>query len=148
MAASTVSENERLLAEVHGIEQRIVVLLQVASNAIESLADVGPDLDASQERFTEYHGEYMKLLNEIQIGLRKIFRHLAKSGILTASSSTISSSAGTISAFRPLPYRGSAEGEEKDFELMAGAVEMIKELVKDGVVRFCGDDSGDGRTSS
>ncbi|RKO84559.1 hypothetical protein BDK51DRAFT_22926, partial [Blyttiomyces helicus] len=49
-------------------------------------------------------------------GLRAIFRHLASSGIL--------SSAGTS-----IPYRANLAGEEKDFEIAARAVSLLRERI-------------------
>ncbi|KAJ3413132.1 hypothetical protein HDV05_008470 [Chytridiales sp. JEL 0842] len=117
-----MSENERMLAQLAGIERRIVHLMEVAAEAIEALAYEGADIEGAKEEFTNHHAEYMKLLNEIQIGLRFIFRYLAKSGMLLSTSSGggsggISHASGLV----PLPYQATAEGMEKDFELIASA---------------------------
>ncbi|KAJ3208433.1 hypothetical protein HDU67_006720 [Dinochytrium kinnereticum] len=131
-----VSENEKLLRQVHGIEMRIVKLLEVGADALESLAYEGSDVDAAKEQFTLHHGDYMSILNEIQIGLRQIFRHLSEAGILTGTASSMGGGGGY--GLAPLPYMGSVDGEEKDFELTAEGLDLVIKFLTSGVKKVLG----------
>ncbi|KAJ3111164.1 hypothetical protein HDU96_005925 [Phlyctochytrium bullatum] len=124
------SENELMLAQLASIENAIVKLLEVGGNAIETLAYEGSDVDSAKERFTRLHGEYMSLLNEIQIGLRQTFRKLSRNGILTGDGSSFGSSSDY--GLNPIPYQGSVEGEEKDFEILANTVSLMKQWIRAG----------------
>ncbi|KAI9355605.1 hypothetical protein DFJ73DRAFT_794758 [Zopfochytrium polystomum] len=98
---------------------------------IESLAADGNNVETAKEDVILRYGNYMKIVNEIQVGWRRIFRYLADAGILSASASVASAPlAGVGGDMRPLPYRGSAEGGEKDFENIVEALSLIKEALR------------------
>ncbi|KAI9203879.1 uncharacterized protein BJ171DRAFT_508506 [Polychytrium aggregatum] len=121
-STEALSENERLIREVYGIEKRLVALLSVASQAINVLSKDQPMHDA-KEVFERQVGSFLEILNEIQAGLRKHIRILSTQGILNSTGTTI-------------PYRGTTAGHEKDLEILNDGIEMILERFRASIHRL------------
>ncbi|KAI8905661.1 hypothetical protein DFJ77DRAFT_205769 [Powellomyces hirtus] len=128
-AARARAENERLLQTLLAVDKRIVLLMQAASKTILKLGSPGspaspggrsPVSDSEDDDFSANFEIYLQTLNEIQSFLRRIFRHLSKSGILAA-------------AGRSIPYHASLAGDEKDLELCAKRVALVLAHVETGL---------------
>ncbi|TPX72352.1 hypothetical protein SpCBS45565_g00436 [Spizellomyces sp. 'palustris'] len=120
-------ENEQLLRTLSAVEKRVVLLLTSASEAVAQLANEA-DVEEAEEKFAESFQVYVQTLNEIQSYLRRIFRHLVKSGILAA-------------AGRSIPYRASLAGEEMDLELAAKRVSLLLAEVENSLGQIKRDNS-------
>ncbi|TPX59251.1 hypothetical protein PhCBS80983_g02568 [Powellomyces hirtus] len=130
-AARARAENERLLHTLLAVDKRIVLLMQAASKTILKLGSPGSpalpgrspsssSVSDSDDDFSANFEIYLQTLNEIQSFLRRIFRHLSKSGILAA-------------AGRSIPYHASLAGDEKDLELCAKRVALVLAHVETGL---------------
>ncbi|KAJ3087382.1 hypothetical protein HK102_011219 [Quaeritorhiza haematococci] len=116
----TLSENENQIKNLYRVEKRIVMLLNVASRAMELLAEE-TDIDGAKDEFERQFTAYMELLNEIQSSLRKIFRQLAGSGVLSAATGS------------SIPYYANVQGVEKDFELTAQGVSLVSKFLRSSI---------------
>ncbi|KAI9105461.1 hypothetical protein DFS34DRAFT_588789 [Phlyctochytrium arcticum] len=125
-ALQAQQENEQLIKTLSAVEQtdllhieRVVLLLRSASQAIQQLATEG-DIEEAEEKFAENFQVYLQTLNEVQSFLRRIFRHLSKSGILAVAGKTI-------------PFCNRLAGDEKDLELGAKRVALISAYVEEAI---------------
>ncbi|KAJ3243616.1 hypothetical protein HDU78_000302 [Chytriomyces hyalinus] len=146
--SSTESSNVRQLQTVQQVEAKIVQLVAAAGQVVEALGttrshinvemdldDADPDAeDPAVTAFVDRYKAFMSLLNEIQTMLRPVFRHLARTGILsTANASPISADLSVALERSSLPFRGSTEAFETDLLISVQALNVVCSKIRDGV---------------
>eukprot|EP00833_Pecoramyces_ruminatium_P009393 jgi/Orpsp1_1/1183425/evm.model.c7180000085121.1 len=109
----TINDSSLLqIQKLNEIEKKVGTLLKVASQAISVLSgDVDENIKSD---FEELSTQYLKLVNDIQKGLRETFRFLTNTDIESTSYTT------------NLPYISNTYGEEKDHEISVKILELVK----------------------
>ncbi|KAJ3186104.1 hypothetical protein HK101_009740 [Irineochytrium annulatum] len=155
-------ENEAILKELNTIEKAIIYLLEKGAAAIEALAYDGIDEDSAIESFDNNYTAYLDTLKvcqaavgnltlsrhqNVHLNFRGVFRSLTDAGILSSSTLRAGLGAHAGPTITPLPYGLTSDGEEKDFELAAQSVLVLKERMRAGVFAVTGVDIRDSATA-
>ncbi|KAI8810788.1 hypothetical protein BJ742DRAFT_800141 [Cladochytrium replicatum] len=127
---TTDDDNAQLIKELQAIELRAVALLKIASDTVATFAADERDFDDAKEKFERSTKLYYQVLDEIQLGLRRVFRRLARAGILRGGSAARAvavgqSASGVANHPGSIPYRANVFGDEKDLELVGRGTRLL-----------------------
>ncbi|KAI8925929.1 hypothetical protein BC831DRAFT_414522 [Entophlyctis helioformis] len=138
---AVATEESQAVAQIHGVEKRLIQVLHLASQGLSVLASPNTDFEDTREAFEtkcvnmaeivtvgaglpapcKTHaapGRSDRLRQEIQTGLRTLLHKFAVTGVLDA-------------AGQQLEYNITTAGAEKDLEIMTNGIALLRDLLQD-----------------
>nr|KAJ3419824.1 hypothetical protein HK105_006461 [Polyrhizophydium stewartii] len=109
-------DESQFVAQIHGVERRLILVLQLASQAISMLDQPEQDLEEFKTGFEQKCVALGEVVTEIQSGLKALLQRFAATGVLDA-------------AGQQLQYNITTAGEEKDLEILTNGVALLRDLL-------------------
>ncbi|KAH6575255.1 hypothetical protein BASA50_006895 [Batrachochytrium salamandrivorans] len=106
-------DDSQSVAQIHGVEKRLLNALSLASQAILLLDQPNKDPEDIKEAFEEKCVILGNVITEIQSGLRTLLFKFASTGVLDA-------------AGQQLEYNITTSGVEKDLEIITNGISLLR----------------------